>query len=225
MYFNLQTFCISSILWQESCRSSTHHVKNYFIIINFMTSFYQLHWPLVLVLRETEQSIPARLLRATPDFHGPLSCLLVLFLLPHWKISGCSIVLREEAIPYTWSFLLSFLFQPWGYTVAIYSSLSCSLLLLFLLPSSSHQIANFWVMRFISWLLKFEWDLLYNSSGVSQRWLQSHGLVFIPLKPQNYHILWAVTSKFCCLIWLSNHVITLEGYMSCVMYQMISISC
>lgn len=39
-YLNLRTFWISNILWQESCRSSTHYEENYFIIcINFMTSF------------------------------------------------------------------------------------------------------------------------------------------------------------------------------------------
>jgi len=107
---------------------------------------YQPHWPLILVLREAEQSLPIHLLHAICDFTNHCHVPLTLFLLPCWKISDYSIVPPEEAIPYIRWFLLS-LVQPWSYTVEIYPSLSCSLLLLLLFPSSAHQIANFWARQ------------------------------------------------------------------------------
>lgn len=107
---------------------------------------YQLHWPLVLVLRETEQSIPIHLLHATHDFmdhyHVP-SC----YSFFHAEESHTTLLFCVKKLFHISDQLLSCLVQPWSYAIAIYSSLSCSLLLLLLLPSSSHQIANFWVRQ------------------------------------------------------------------------------
>lgn len=59
---------------------------------------------------------------------------------------------------------------------------------------------NFLLRTCISWLLKFKWALLYNSSGISQWWLQSQWFLFIPLKPQTTTSYETLQVSKCCFI-------------------------
>lgn len=170
---------------------------------------YQLHWPLVLVLRETKQSISIHLLHVTHDymdhyhvpsrysfFHAEKSQTTPLFRMKKlFYISDhfyCPSWFSHEVIQLQYTLLCLVL-----YSYRFFSLLPPTKLLPFELDSISSW--NFFLRRCISWLLKFKWDLLYNSSGISQWWLKSYWFLFIPLKSQNYHILWDVTSK-CCFV-------------------------